>query len=248
MPLSVETFNEQVQRLIGHYRPGEPTDRFPEWMDEMYSAFLEGERVTDASFEAAVTACVKTRTTRGLPLVAEFRMYVEAEWHATKHERAALPAPPQEDDSSTPEERQRWAKENAAIQDYANRFRPTPPEVLDRLNAADRAAAEDFDRRCLSVIGWPKLTPAQRRAKEQRIAAEKARVPQLIEAARQATRTRLDAIAAERKATAHPTQSGGAHQVRVEWADGEESLIEIFEEDTARLTKKWLEQHQPVSA
>ena len=94
MPISEDTFNDQSTRLIGHYRPGEPTDRFPDWLEEVYDAFLESERVTDATFAAAVSACIKTRTDHRLPLVAELKLYVEAEWLAYRREQEkALPAP-----------------------------------------------------------------------------------------------------------------------------------------------------------
>ena len=58
---------------------------------------MHSPTVTDETLAEAVTKCVKTRTHHGLPLVAELRMYVEAEWHALQRERnadASLLPPP----------------------------------------------------------------------------------------------------------------------------------------------------------
>ena len=69
-------------------------DRFAEWLEEVDAAFTTSSVTSDSCLEAAVTECIRSRTSKGLPLVAELRLYVEAAWRDERREAAkALPAP-----------------------------------------------------------------------------------------------------------------------------------------------------------
>ncbi|HXI16211.1 MAG TPA: hypothetical protein VNM48_07555 [Chloroflexota bacterium] len=94
MPITEEAFNVQIGRLLGHYRPGEPGDRFASWLEEIDTAFVAAETTSDAAFTDAVTRCIRQRQTRGLPTVAELAPFVTDACQAEQRERAqALPAP-----------------------------------------------------------------------------------------------------------------------------------------------------------
>ena len=258
MPLTDRTFSQQATRLLDHYRAGEPVDRFAGWLDELDTAFTASEAVTDAMFTASVTRCIQKRTERGLPLVADLRQYVDAVRpdFVRAAEAPALPAPPRKADgidpgdphSCTPEERERWAKEDVWLRSYGARLTPPEPTLLERLSADDREHVLDAHRRNVSVANWVNLTPAARRAKEQRIAAEKAQVPRLIAEARAATRARLDAITAARNADNHPKQAGGQNTVNVTWNDGITRAVTLSSEDRVLQAQRWLKQHGPDAA
>lgn len=67
----------------------------------------------------------------------------------------------------TPEERQRWAREDAWLRSYARTLDPVEPMAA---SPAERAAWQ----RNGDVASWIHLTPLQRRMKERRIARERA--------------------------------------------------------------------------
>lgn len=142
--------------------------------------------VDDGVLRRAATSILLQETDRFLPNVGRALEYLREAKAALDreavHSRLALPEParneapsvdPNDPYSCTSEERERWAKEDAWIEAWAGRLKPTPPDVLERLSAADRHEWLDSDRRNASVAAWPRLTPAARRAKERRIAAER---------------------------------------------------------------------------
>lgn len=97
---------------------------------------------------------------------------------AQRQERPALLAPerrvvdaldPNDPYSCTPEERERWAREDRWIRQWSARVRFTPPEVMARLLTEDRQRLEESEENDRKVMNWPNLTPAARRAKDIRI-------------------------------------------------------------------------------
>ncbi len=253
MPISEAVLGRELDRLTGHFRPGEPKDRFTGWMREYDTAFAQSARTSDAIWQEAVTEAI--RHFAKLPLVGEMRQVVEAvRADFVREDVPALPPPfrkadgiePSDPHSCTPEERERWAREDAELRSYAARI--TAPEGLERLSAVDRASALDAHERNVSVANWVNLTPAARRAKEQRIAGEKAMVPQWTAQARVATRARLDAITAARAAESHLKQAGGQHTVNVQWKDGQKSTVTLASEDSALQAQRWVKQHFPDEA
>lgn len=143
--------------------------------------------ITAQVFEAAVYETLQT-TGAYLPTVGQFVevcALVKRELDQATEPRALPPPPrreveagdavdPSDPYSCTAEERERWAREDAHIRKWAATLPPpTPPDVLARLSYEDREATLDFERRNASVANWPNLRPADRRAKEQRIAAER---------------------------------------------------------------------------
>ena len=106
--------------------------------------------------------------------------------------------------------------------------------------------AVEVDVRLLT--GWERIgivERAERRAKEQRIASEKARVPQMIAAARREARAFHEANRAARLAEGHPAQPGTAAAVTVNWKDGSSSTVTLSDETVASLTRRWLKEHEP---
>jgi hypothetical protein len=140
-------------------------------------------------------------------------------------ERAALAPPkPETPDvdaadpySSTPEERERWAREDAGIRGWAARLGlyenpprfPISPDAFERLPAAERDALMEQHRRNVAVANWPNLTPAERRAKERRIMAR-----------------RLEFLAS----LSEEEKRGVVRRnvVAVRWKDGEVSRVELM--------------------
>jgi len=76
MPISEAVLGRELDRLTGHFRPGEPKDRFAGWMQEYDTAFATSERTSDAIWQEAVTEAIRNFTK--LPLVGEMRQVVEA--------------------------------------------------------------------------------------------------------------------------------------------------------------------------
>lgn len=163
---------------------------------------------------------------------------------------AALPVPelpetpkvePTDPYSSTPQERERWAKEDAFIRPWAARLglydvdsqrRPTPrfpvtPQLFEMMSGEERQALIDQHQRDVSVSQWPNLKPIERRAKEARIAAERAAAPALQEVAAQQYRERRAAFLSSLSAEEAKAVGGRNPAVEVRWKDGEVSRVEL---------------------
>lgn len=75
--------------------------------------------------------------------------------------------------SCTPEERERWAREDAWIRKWVTTLeRDCFPDVLERMSAEDRERTLSLERANRNIANWPNLTPVQRRAKERRAAGQ----------------------------------------------------------------------------
>lgn len=124
--------------------------------------------LTIAVFTEAVRETLET--VKGyLPAPAQFleicRVVADDLERERRRRMAALPPPerraadaidPSDPYSCTPEERQRWAEQDAWIRGWASRL--------------DHETMSDADQ---SVANWPNLRPLDRRMKERRIAAER---------------------------------------------------------------------------
>lgn len=190
--------------------------------------WLNGQVFTEAIRETLET--VKGRAPTPADLLDVCKLVWE-EWDREKAKAtlAALPPPvrhvsdvidPNDPYSSTPAERERWAQEDAAIGQWAARLQVLDEADLNRMHAEDRAAAADLYRRNLSVAGWHALTPAARRAKEQRVEAERKQVPVLIEQARRAFRQKLAEMRAARTEGEKIGIGGLGDVERIVWTDG----------------------------
>lgn len=125
--------------------------------------------VTAALFDAAVTEALTSSA--HLPTPAEFLGYCQMVKDDQQREAAkALPAPQRDDNEATPEERERWAREDVILRAYGARLRPTPPELLARLSDEDRRDLIDYDERNQRVANWVHLSVPERRALDRRSA------------------------------------------------------------------------------
>src|SRR5262245_10664426 len=106
--------------------------------------------VDDAILRRAVTQMLLQETGPYVPNVARTLEYLRAAKEALEREARArtplLAAPsrnaadaidPNDPYSCTPEERERWAREDAWIREWAARIQPVPPDILERLSAED---------------------------------------------------------------------------------------------------------------
>jgi hypothetical protein len=233
-PLNYDRFLGGMGRLLTNYPPrvtgADDTDALlAAWWDVLHGK----PWLTLAVFEEAVRETTET-VKEYLPSVGQFLDVCKLVWEEWDREKAkatlaALPPPvrhasdvidPDDPYSCTAAERERWAQEDVAIGQWAARLQVLDESDLGRMTAEDRAAAADLYRRNLSVAGWHALTPAARRAKEQRIEAERKQVPVLIEQARREMRQRLAEMRAARSEGEKLGVGGLGDVERIVWKDG----------------------------
>ena len=245
--LDRQTFLQGLGKLITSYptRVGSEDDAAgltAAWWD----VFSTKEWVTVAVWQAGVQDILETSPHMPSPAIA--LEHCRAMREELARDVLALPPPKIDRTSATPEERQRWAKEDVELRSYGSLLVAPSQEVLERMNYADREAAMDAHERNVSVANWVNLSPEQRRAKETRIALEKENVPALIDKARKETRARLDAITAARAQDAHPRQAGGVNTVAVKWSDGKQTVTLMATEENALRMRRWLQEHSGGTA
>ncbi len=182
-------FRAAWARLAANYLGGLPVDAVGA-KQRLYAEVLQRHAwITDAILARAVTELLENLS-GPLPATSDFLAFCRLakaglEDDADRRERQArkaLPVPdtwhvmesatsPDELDETdpyacTPAERERWAREDAWIRQYARRLPSAPPP------GADARALQSWQ--CdVSVTKWPDLTPQQRRAKERRIERER---------------------------------------------------------------------------
>lgn len=138
--------------------------------------------LTSEVFDRSVRDMLETSAK--LPTPAEFLAYCEINRDELARERArqvpVLPPPlahaapqidPNDPYSCTPEERERWAREDAWIRRWNARRRTPPAEMLWRLAPDERERLEASLAADEAVARWPQLRPDQRRAKDVRTEA-----------------------------------------------------------------------------
>lgn len=193
MAVSETVFGAQSKRLVEHYRPGEPLDRFGGWLEELEAAFRTRDWLSDGAMTQAVSDCIRLCERRGLPTVQEVGLYlVVASRDVARAASHALPAPRRDDNAATPEERERWAREDVQLRAYGARLRPTPPEVLARLSDEDRRDLIDYEERNQRVANWGYLTVPERRALDRRGALRRQENGAVVGHARMTTRPQED--------------------------------------------------------
>jgi hypothetical protein len=172
------------------------------------------EWITDAIFEAAVRLTLE-HVTDFLPSVGEFARICgiasDDLARETRREAQAALRPPAYADphAATPEERERWAREDAWIRQWYPRAVASrvTGDTLERMPAAERDAILDSYRNDDLVSLWPTLTPEARRAKERRI---EARLAPLLPAEGSA-----------------PKEHSSGRKLRVVWKDGVISEVPV---------------------
>lgn len=169
---TMDEFNREMQRLIDARYPGRSPESFAGWSAEMRRTH---GHLPLRLLSSAVSLEIDRKGEDGLPSPGDFRVTVEAaRTKAEQDEVAGLltsdyPDTPDIDWSdpwsSTPTERQEWAKEDLDIRSWyrgvmAHR---DPPELLWRVPARERAAIIDAMLRDDQVGNRPKLRPGDRR-------------------------------------------------------------------------------------
>lgn len=217
-------FRQQLGRLLSNYGLSDPARIEPIALN-FTDAALREEWESDL-FEATCR-WVAWHIDPPFPGLSKFRevyRVLKAERDAQESaESLALPAPrpvteeidPSDPYSSTPEERQRWAREDSWLRSYALTLPKEPP---------DGDQARDSWERNWSVANWVTLRPDQRRAKERRIAGEKAQAMAVMRAAAAAQRARREAALAARQAESPPPTSDVREIV---WNDGVISRVKV---------------------
>lgn len=203
MAITKQTFSEQMDRLLDVMEPGRDKGAYAGLLDEWRDLFAGLEWVSPAVFRAAVTRALAHYDR--IPTTHQFQELLTVARDDERREAArampVLPPPqrveaaeidPNDPYSCTPEERERWAREDQWIRQWAARLPKALPDYAP-------AAEVNAWKRNLSVASWPNLTPVQRRAKERRIAAERER-------AFEAIRQRLGWTADEADALGIPAQ------------------------------------------
>jgi hypothetical protein len=233
-PLTYEHFLLGMGKLLPAYPPRSGSDAGTDGLLAAWWEVLGGKPwLTVAVFNEAVRETL-SMPKEFLPSPGQFLDVCKLIWEEWDREKAqatlaALPLPPRPETpgvdpndpySSTPAERERWAQEDLAIGQWASRLQVLDAADLERMTAEDSAAAQDLYRRNLSVAGWHALTPAARRAKEQRIEAERKQVPVLIERAKAETRQRIAGLRAARSEGEKLGIGGLGDVERIVWKDG----------------------------
>jgi hypothetical protein len=168
----MEEFSRQMERLIDARYPGRGSDAFGGWMAEMRRT--HGHQPLRV-LTSAVSIEIDRKEEDGLPSPGDFRVSVEAaKDKAERDEIAGLltsqyPETPDIDWSdpwsSTPTERQGWAKEDQWIRGWYRNVLPhrDPPEVLWRVPSVERAAIIGAMLNDDQVGNRPNLRPGDRR-------------------------------------------------------------------------------------
>lgn len=254
MPLSPKAFSSQTSRLLGHYRPGEPTDRFADWLDEVSAAFVDSSIVNDATFTAAVTNCIKQRTSHSLPLVSDLLQYAEATWAAYRRwegeeERQALPPPKRSETGPDPSAyvrnlaigKARQRKRIALINAYRSSLPPGVwkygGEQSHHWRGKDTPTEEEIDAvlyemRANGLIDTGPLADAL----SVRVPTDVLNVPWVESPIAMGVPGEVEEV---------PTDTPRGPTITVRWADGKETRTQVLDEDHARLANRWLRKHNP---
>lgn len=181
MPFTETALHAAIARLVANFPASFQDEQAMTGILALWAELLmQHTWVDDAILRRATTRIVLEETSPYLPNVARVLDYLRSARDDLERDARAetpiLPPParreadeidPNDPYSCTPEERERWAREDVWIRQWAAR--------LPLVDATAPAWEVDAWQRNVSVASWPNLTPAARRAKERRIAAEKAR-------------------------------------------------------------------------
>ena len=254
MPLSPKAFQTQTSRLLGHYRPGEPTDRFADWLEEISSAFVDSQIVNDATFTAAVTNCIRQRSFHTLPLVSDLLQYAETTWAAYKRwageeERQALPAPKRSDAGPDPAIYARniaigKARQRKRIR-LINAYRATLPpgvwkyggEQSHHWRGRDEPTEAEIDTALIEMRADGTLSAESLQgALSERVAVNVLNVPWSESPI---------AVGVPGEVGEAPTDRPTGPSITIKWRDGVETRTTLLDDDHARRAHRWVRQHNP---